>query len=130
MTFDLPFPVNAFGLEIFNAGNSDLNDPTKVFPTDISLSTTLGTDLVFDNHNGPNGNELFAGVVSATESFDSVTLIIQKVENGQDTIYLDDLVFGTAPSSNPIPEPTMFLTWAGLICCGTIAAKRGWRTRT
>jgi hypothetical protein len=110
ITFNFPSPIHAFGVSVYDLGT--------VGPTDLSITTTAGAQLVYNNFESGRGNILFAGVIDATTAFSSVT-----VTNTQwdDYVELDNVTYG----ASAVPEPgTLALLGAGLAGLRSLRRKR------
>jgi len=91
LTFTFPSPINALGVDIWDLGDFGV--------TSLTLTTSTGSQVLFNNFSGPDNNLQFGGVLDTTASFISATFTNTSTA---DYIEFDDLTFGN------VPEPAAF----------------------
>lgn len=125
---------NFFNNQLFNLDAGPSNDIFSVTSTSTftsingvggtvewvlsDLDFTGGTTLV-----GINFIQSFSNVIVSSLGPNNVTFQYTDIGIPSGTYFQAQFVTST-PSGGAIPEPTMFLIWAGLACCGTLVQQR------
>ena len=113
--FSFNTPINAFGIDIIDLGDSNPPDWTQIdpnnpMPVSLQLIVDTGSQTLFSNFTGGDGNILFGGVIDPMTPFTTATFKLTTATGEGDFVAFDRL------QSSPIPEPTtMLLFGSGLI---------------